>query len=455
MSVGAHIDVSDRVLLIGGTSDARAIARSLGAAGFEVLVSTATGYGEELAAADGATARSGALDAGGMADLAQGCIALVDASHPFAREASESARAAAQRAGVAYVRFEREGAGAVTGAVLCESAQSAAQAAVEVAGAGGVVLLTVGSRSVATYAAACREAGVRCVARVLPVAESLAACEEAGLSPADIIGMQGPTSALLDAALLRHLGATVLVTKDSGAAGGVPQKLEAARLAGATAIVVARPADASVDPARSVDEVVRRVSEVGGSPDGVDASQASEPASPASAAATGLVHVYTGTGKGKTTASVGLAVRAAGAGLRVAFVQFVKGGPESSELSSLRKLGVAVTRPGVSSSGLMRGTVTSEDRVAADAALQAATDAFAGDYDLVVLDEACVAARKGLVDVNRLVSAVAGRAPGVEVVLTGRGAPDELLEIADYVTSMEPFKHPFERGIAARKGVEF
>lgn len=454
--MGAHIEVSDRVLLIGGTSDAREIARSLGAAGFEVLVSTATGYGEELAAADGATARSGALDADGMADLAQGCIALVDASHPFAREASESACAAAQRAGIAYVRFEREGAGAVTGAVLCESAQSAAQAAVEAAGAGGVVLLTVGSRSVATYTAACREAGVRCVARVLPVAESLVACEEAGLSPADIIAMQGPTSAQLDAALLRHLGATVLVTKDSGAAGGVPQKLEAARLAGATAVVVSRPADASVDPTRSVDEVVRRMREAGGSPSArTQASPARESVSAASAGATGLVHVYTGTGKGKTTASVGLAVRAAGAGLRVAFVQFVKGGPESSELSSLRRLGVAVTRPGVRSSGLMRGTVTSQDRVAADAALQAAADALAGAYDLVVLDEACVAARKGLVDVDGLVSAVCGRAPGVEVVLTGRGAPDELLEIADYVTSMEPFKHPLERGVAARKGVEF
>ena len=91
------------------------------------------------------------------------------------------------------------------------------------------------------YARAAREAGVRVVARVLPVPESLAACAAAGLEPRDIVAMQGPTTAELDAALLRHLGASVLVTKDSGDAGGLGEKLRAAELAGATAIVVERP----------------------------------------------------------------------------------------------------------------------------------------------------------------------------------------------------------------------
>lgn len=248
-----------RVLLIGGTVDSREIARALGAAGIEVLLSVATKYGEDLAAGDAAVVRFGALDVDEMAGLAAGCIAVIDASHPFARAASETARAAAKQAGVAYLRFERPGSASTNGAMLCGSAEEAARRAVAVAGAGGTVLLTVGSRTLSIYAAAGREAGVRCVARVLPVPDSLLACEAAGLLPADVIAMQGPTSTEFDASLLRHLGAAVLVTKDSGAAGGVPEKLEAARRAGATAIVVARPAEVAPDAVRSANEMISRV----------------------------------------------------------------------------------------------------------------------------------------------------------------------------------------------------
>lgn len=170
----------------------------------------------------------------------------------------------------------------------------------------------------------------------------------------------------------------------------------------------------------------------------------------------GLVHVYTGEGKGKTTASVGLAVRAVGAGLRVAFVQFVKGGSESSELGVLRGLGVAVTRPGRRSSGLMKGGPTPEDRVAAAEAFEAAAAALGGEFDVVVLDEACVAAAAGLVDTAALVALLNGRGPGgVEVVLTGRGAPEELRACADYITEMRAVRHPYERGVSARNGVEY
>jgi cob(I)alamin adenosyltransferase len=167
------------------------------------------------------------------------------------------------------------------------------------------------------------------------------------------------------------------------------------------------------------------------------------------------VHIYTGDGKGKTTASVGLAVRAAGAGFRVAFVQFVKGGPESSELESLRRLGVVVTRPATASSGLMRGAVTEDDLTAAAAAIQSTEEALAGDFDVVVLDEACVAASRGLVDPQILAAVIGARAPHVEVVMTGRGAPDVLVDLADYVTEMKLRKHPFQRGVPARRGVEF
>ncbi|MDP2233374.1 MAG: precorrin-6A reductase [Actinomycetota bacterium] len=435
--------MNSKVLLVGGTSESREVARALRDAGLEVLVSTATEYGARLAAPD-APSRCGALNAAGMAELAIGCAAIIDASHPFARAASEVAREAARLVGVPYLRFQRAVADLGDGALHCASAEEAARAAVAAAGPNATVLLTVGSRTLATYAVACREAGVRCVARVLPVADSLAACSDAGLSPADVVAMQGPTSADLDAALLRHLGATVLVTKDSGSAGGVPEKLEAARRAGAVAIVVARPAEPAEDAAHSVAELTAAVLALPG------VEPAAQPIRDC-----GLVHIYTGEGKGKTTASVGMAVRAAGAGMRVAFVQFVKGGRESSELSSLRRLGVEVTRPAIASSGLMRGAAAQRDAEAAAAALAVARDAVSGAFDVVVMDEACVAARRGLVASADLAAVIRDRAPHVEVVLTGRGAPPELLEFADYITELRPIRHPYEHGVQARKGVEY
>jgi len=171
----------------------------------------------------------------------------------------------------------------------------------------------------------------------------------------------------------------------------------------------------------------------------------------------GLVQVYTGDGKGKTTACVGLAVRAVGAGLRVLFVQFVKGGHRSSELAMLERLGVRVERPAEASTGLLASTgITDDDRRAAAEAWSIASDAIAsGDYDVVVLDEACVALAHGLLDERTLLAALSTRPPHVEVVLTGRGAPAALVEQADLVTEMRARKHPFDRGIPARFGIEY
>ncbi len=172
----------------------------------------------------------------------------------------------------------------------------------------------------------------------------------------------------------------------------------------------------------------------------------------------GLVQVYTGDGKGKTTASVGLAVRAAGAGLRVMFVQFVKGGRRSSELAMLERLGVRVERPAEASTGLLApgGGITAEDRQAVGEAWGIAAEAIAsGAYDVVVLDEGCVALAHGMLDERELLDALDARPSHVEVVLTGRGAPAALVERADLVTEMRAQKHPFDRGIAARFGIEY
>lgn len=171
---------------------------------------------------------------------------------------------------------------------------------------------------------------------------------------------------------------------------------------------------------------------------------------------TGLVQVYTGDGKGKTTAGVGLAVRASGAGLDVAFVQFVKGGPRSAELGVLESLGVDVSRPAQASTGLLGAGPTDEDHRAAGEAWRIAAEAIAsGRYDLIVLDEACVALAYDFIDMAPLLDALASRPAHVEVVLTGRGAPGELTDVADLVTEMVARKHPFDQGVPARRGIEF
>lgn len=170
----------------------------------------------------------------------------------------------------------------------------------------------------------------------------------------------------------------------------------------------------------------------------------------------GLVHVYTGDGKGKTTASVGLAVRAVGAGRRVAFVQFVKGGAPSAELAVLESIGVRVERPAVRSTGLLGSGINDDDRRAAAKAWEIASDILSGpEYDFVILDEVNVAMHYGLVSEDAVLEALDARSPSAEVVLTGRGASDAVIGRADYVTEMVPRKHPFDRGISARRGVEF
>ncbi|MZL69167.1 cob(I)yrinic acid a,c-diamide adenosyltransferase [Bittarella massiliensis (ex Durand et al. 2017)] len=171
----------------------------------------------------------------------------------------------------------------------------------------------------------------------------------------------------------------------------------------------------------------------------------------------GLVHIYTGDGKGKTTASVGLCVRALGAGERVYFTQFLKGG-DSAELESLRRLGAQVCSP--RTSGKFYFAMDEGEKAACRAQqqellAQAAAAAAGGTYRLVVCDEIMAALSLGLVEEGQVLALLAGRDSGTEVVLTGRDAPPALVEQSDYCTEMCCRKHPFERGVPARKGIEF
>ena len=167
----------------------------------------------------------------------------------------------------------------------------------------------------------------------------------------------------------------------------------------------------------------------------------------------GLVHLYWGDGKGKTTAAMGLALRALGTGRRVVIVQFLKGG-RSGEIPLLRSLGARIFRgkPGMKFSFQMDEAEKAAARALQTEHLRLALEC---DCDLLVLDEACAAWRTDLVDRDLLRSAVLDRPPGQEVVLTGRRPPEWMEEAADYITEMHCHRHPFERGVPAREGVEF
>ncbi len=175
---------------------------------------------------------------------------------------------------------------------------------------------------------------------------------------------------------------------------------------------------------------------------------------------TGLIHIYTGDGKGKTTASIGLAVRAAGAGLNVLFVQFFKeDGAESGEKDFFRNIAgnIELIRSNCRHPFFTAGK-TDADAVkkAVKAAFNAAKEkAASGSVDLLVLDEIMAAINGKWLDMAELIGFLDSRPDTLEVVLTGRNAPPALVKMADYVTEMLKIKHPFDAGCVARKGIEY
>lgn len=182
----------------------------------------------------------------------------------------------------------------------------------------------------------------------------------------------------------------------------------------------------------------------------------------------GLVQVYTGMGKGKTTAALGLAMRAAGHGLRVCFVQFLKGPWDSGERKAAARLSPEIEIHAFGAPHWGDRSQADEDtpwwklppsdedrKQAQEGMLFARRAVTGGDYDIVVLDEILGALNFGLVSVEELLGLVCAKPPKVELVLTGRDAPDEILKAADLVTEMNAVKHPYDRGVKARKGIEY
>ncbi len=171
----------------------------------------------------------------------------------------------------------------------------------------------------------------------------------------------------------------------------------------------------------------------------------------------GLVQVYTGDGKGKTTAALGLALRALGHGWRAAFFQFLKGGGRTGEAVAAAKLRPELTFAQYGTGALIIGRppTPEEIRLAREGLAAARTVLAEGGADLVVLDEIAAAVNLELLSEGEVAAAVKCRAPGVEVVLTGRDMPAGLLALADLVSEIKAVKHPYEQGVGAREGIEY
>lgn len=167
-----------------------------------------------------------------------------------------------------------------------------------------------------------------------------------------------------------------------------------------------------------------------------------------------MIHVYTGDGKGKTTAAVGLSVRAIGNGFRVLFVQFIKDAP-SGEIKILEKFQDFVTLYSCRAGFIYGKPETAQVDSVRKCLIEVERKIREGNYNIIVLDELAISLSLGLVskeDVERLILACG---EDKEIVITGRNAPDWLIERADLVTEMKCIKHYFNRGIKARRGIEY
>ncbi|MBA4409297.1 MAG: cob(I)yrinic acid a,c-diamide adenosyltransferase [Bacteroidota bacterium] len=173
---------------------------------------------------------------------------------------------------------------------------------------------------------------------------------------------------------------------------------------------------------------------------------------------TGLIHIYTGEGKGKTTASVGLAIRALGHGMKVCYVHFNKQ-PElygNNEIQSLKKLGATILGY-THGHWSFNGSVTRESsRTEVKNGLADLSEYIGKEKpDLIILDEILISVRDGVLEENELISFIDQKPKHLELVMTGRGATDGLIERADYVSNIVKVKHPFDRKIYSRQGIEY
>ncbi len=168
----------------------------------------------------------------------------------------------------------------------------------------------------------------------------------------------------------------------------------------------------------------------------------------------GYIQVYTGNGKGKTTAALGLSLRAAGAGLKVYIAQFLKKGGYS-ELKALQRFSDLITIEQFGTGQYIKGKPTDDDMKGGQNCLKAIRSALAsGAYDIVIMEEAGVAENLGVIQTQDILEMIALKPPGVELIITGRGVSDAVMQKADLVTEMKEIRHYYQKGVLARLGIE-
>jgi precorrin-6A/cobalt-precorrin-6A reductase len=246
------------IWVIGGTEKSRLLIERLLASGYQVLATTVTAYGASLLSGDeNLTVRQGAIDAANMMKLVDEyrIRLIVDASHPYAEEVKRN---------VAYVSVEKEipllelgrQPVEVPGAVYCKNYIAAAEYVKEKE---GNILLAIGSRNLKYF----RETGCQKIfARVLPLQQSIAQCTEAGFTPDRIIAMQYTASVAFEMALMQELSVRYMITKESGAEGGLPEKADAAKQLGVEVIVIQRPARSDAELFFDIDALLTRTEEI-------------------------------------------------------------------------------------------------------------------------------------------------------------------------------------------------
>ncbi|MFP3917080.1 precorrin-6A reductase [Lysinibacillus telephonicus] len=253
------------ILFLAGTSDARALAVLLQSKGYSLLATVVTQSAADSLAEENIPHHIGRLTAEEMQALCvkNNCSCILDASHPFAEEASKQAMAAAQALNIPYIRFERKQEHYQHSLITeVASYQQAAQLALQKS---GTIMLTTGSKTLKTFTDVLNgQEGIRVIARMLPNTENMEKCQELGIAQKDIVAIQGPFTKELNTALYKQYGVTVMVTKESGKVGSVDEKIEAALECGIEIVLIKRPQIKYGQQYETFEEVEEALKQLGG-----------------------------------------------------------------------------------------------------------------------------------------------------------------------------------------------
>ncbi|AGA68541.1 cobalt-precorrin 6A reductase [Desulfitobacterium dichloroeliminans LMG P-21439] len=236
------------LFILAGTEDGRELASAFQKRGYQVLVSTLTEYGSEIAQEQGLTVRFGALDEDSLRRILreQEMSALIDATHPYAQEIHGLAQRIASECGRPYFRWERP-LGEYPPHQLIYFVSSLEEAAERAAQLGGRIFLSTGSKNLSEWLAQPVFQGCEVFVRILPTAQVLSQCETAGLKPYQIIAMQGPFTSKFNEALWEQMEIEVVISKESGSFGGTGEKVQACLQLGIPIILLERPASAQAE----------------------------------------------------------------------------------------------------------------------------------------------------------------------------------------------------------------